>query len=143
MGIDEKGTASGATATSESPLADVFPGRTIALSDGTIVTVRKWTARDVIHEVPAILGRMMVKVQGVVRTFGQDAEDVLPALLKDSAGEITDLLAFTVRLEPEYLEGLGADEYLMLVRAMIEENLAFFGQVAKFYQLLRRELPGT
>ncbi len=129
-----------------SPLADLFPGRTFKISTGQVVTIRKWSAREVIHEVPAILGRLLLRVAGPLKAASQDPESALtivPIMLGGAAGEVSELLAFTTSTPIGTLENLPADEFLMLVRTMIEENVNFFAEVAKIYDLAKQGLPGT
>ncbi len=126
-----------------SPLSDVFPGSSVKLGNGKIVTVRKWTAREVVHEIPALLGRIVSKLTGVAELDPGSAADKIATILVGTASEAAELVAFTVRLPVGEVLDLDADEFLMLSRMMVEKNISFFGEVAKLYQLARRDLPGT
>jgi hypothetical protein len=141
MEVEVKDTQDGER-TPLSPLSDLFPGSTVALSDGTIVTVRKWSARDVAREVPAIFGRILSKVGTAVKDPA-NLDVQLPWLLSKAAGEVLELIAFTTRLPVSKVEELPADEMMMLARMMVEQNKSFFAEAAKLYQTVKQELPGT
>ncbi len=126
----------------ESPLADVFPGRTHKLSNGSLVTVHKWTAREIVHEVPALFGRIALKLTGAFRD-GTISEVQLGGLIGGLASEIAELVAFTTKKPVDELLALDADEFMMLARETLEVNIRFFGEIASLYQLAKRDLPGT
>lgn len=125
-----------------SPLAAIFPGKTIALATGKTVTVRKWTAKEIVHEVPAIIGRILGTIR--LNAIGADKTEVIGIMMTAAAPEILNLVAFTTRLPKEEIENLSADDFVMLTREVLEQNESFFGELAKLVTFATtRVLPGT
>lgn len=129
----------------DNPLAAAFPGKTVELRNGSKVMVHKWTAREIVHEVPALFGRIALRLG---EAFGDDTsiegkEAKVSQIIGSMASEAAELLAFTTKRPVGELLDLDADEFLMLVRLMLEVNNRFFGEMANLYQLAKRDLPGT
>lgn len=113
-------------------LQDIFPGETYGLKAGKIVLVRKWSARQVTREIPAIFARLFSKI---VRS-----EDALPIeermilALQSSTEDILDLVKITTGVTEEDLDRMAAAELIALVRAMVRQNQDFFAEAQGLYQ---------
>lgn len=120
--------------TAESPLQDIFPGETVTLRDGRTVVVAPWGFKALMREVPAILGRLMVKLAPLQSALkgalgGTGIDFVLPVLLEQASDEIVDLAAWSVGFSREDFSALGAADGLKLMNAVFRQNRDFFDEL--------------
>lgn len=144
MGADvkEEKAAGGDT---QSPLASVFPGEVVLLRSGKSLTVKPWGMEALTREVPSLLGKVFARMGSVAEIVksGIGAEALVPVLMESMGAELRSLAAWSAGMAPEEFDSLGAADGLRVIRAVLRQNLDFFGELAGLYQDLRRELPGA
>lgn len=129
-------------ASARSQLDIIFPGKAVALANGQTVIVRKWGWHEVVHEVPALFGRIVAAVLPFREQLAEGGEGALGAivgpLFATLSKEIGELVRFTVGLDeqtfsdkaPPEGKGLYATEVLSLAAAAIEVNADFFVEIS-------------
>ncbi len=120
------------------PLAAVFPGETIALKSGGTVTVTEWSAHALVHEVPALLGRLVsrfIPIAQAAKGKGLDATDTIIAdALVGLGPAIWELVAFSTGLPPARMQALRASDFTRLILAIARQNRDFFDQLQLLYE---------
>lgn len=136
-----------------SPLTDVFPGEAVVLSNGQIVTVRPWSAHQVIHEIPALLGRLFARLAPLSGFTTGDPGWLmanLPGVLSVATVEAAEIIRHSTGLPEEVFttppppegSGIYADEFMALLEAVVRQNRSFFGRLANLRALMKEESPG-
>jgi len=123
--------------TDEQSLSKVLTGESVAFESGRVTFVRKWGAKAVLHEVPAIFGRLFSRLAPLGRQGSLSDEAQIPVLLELAAGDVSKLLALSCDLKVEEIEELDADDLVRLVRAVIRQNASFFTESLGLYKDLR------
>jgi hypothetical protein len=137
-----------------SPFNAIFPGQSIALSTGEILTIGPLSAYAITHEVPALIGRLMTKV-APIRAAIADRESFaehLPEILAAASTELTALICHVTGLDPSRLsapppQGIRGDELLDVILLFLQENAGFFDRLGRLRDFARKELapsgPGS
>lgn len=125
---------------------DIYPGEAVALSTGEVLTVSPLSAHAVIHEVPALIGKLMGKI-GPYREQLKDG-DVPPELLAVGAAELAQLVCHVTGLDPKRLsspppEGIWAEEAVDLLLALMRQNRGFFAKLSEVLAFARSELGSS
>lgn len=148
MAPPRKGKGDGGRGPTADPLASIFPGKTIALANGKTVTVRPWGAHAVLHEIPALLGRLMAKLvqfRGLDLASPAWLEENLPALLGAAPDDLEAILVVSTGIPIAWLreppppvgKGVTGEELIDLAAAVLQVNAGFFARL----QTLRRDAP--
>lgn len=113
-------------------LQDIFPGETYGLKFGKIAVVRKWGAREVTREIPALFARIFSHV--LKQESELPIEERMILALQGSSEDVMELVKHTCSLTDADIDLMSADELLGLMRAMVRQNKDFFVQAQGLYQ---------
>lgn len=126
------------------PLADVFPGETIALSTGEVITVGPISAYAVAHDAPALVGRLMGKLMPIraVLADAERAHEHLPLVLEAASGEIIALVCHLTGLPRERVDnpppkGILGHELMGIMVAFVRQNADFFARLLELVGSVR------
>lgn len=129
----------------EASLKSVFPGQTVVLSNGNAVTVRPWSAWDVLHRIPAQVGTIAAAVMPVFRGAADSPELMqarVPSALAAASDTIASIIAHETGLTDADLRLLRGADVIKIARAVIEQNLDFFGEIEGLRKFATEELTG-
>lgn len=125
----------------DSSLAKVFIGETVTFASGRYTTVRPWSAKALVRDIPAIFGRLFQRLAPLKE--GGESGDIsrLPVLLELAMGDGVKLLTLATDglTENEIEEELTAADLILLVRAVVRQNDSFFDQVSGLISDLREK----
>lgn len=126
-----------------STFQDLFPGATVTLSDGRVVTILPWSAWKIAHVVPAKVGSLLSVLLPALREGGMEEETrarVMVAMVS-SAGTIADFLCEEAGLTMDDLKGLLAEDLVKIARAVVEQNTSFFSAIVSLQKVMNKPIP--
>lgn len=114
--------------------------KAVAVSEGSVVVVEKWSAQKLILIINYVAGAISNLPESVLKSMGSDSRSAATSMIQVLGEKVLGLVELSVRLEDRpRIKDLDAEEFLDVMEAVIDLNLSdsFLKKVRGLMEKLR------